>query len=131
MVLSRGDYHWKHEPCWYAVKKGNKGNWASDRKQTTVWDIQSILQSSKTNQEDEEQIHGTQKPVECMFRPIRNHDGDVYDPFIGSGTTMVACHQLKRKCYGIEINPQYCQIIIERMRKLDPTIMVKRNGSDY
>lgn len=128
MVFSRGDYHWKHEPCWYAVKKGSKGNWASDRKQTTVWDIQSILQSSKSVKEDEALFHGTQKPVECMTRPIKNHDGDVYDPFLGSGTTMVAAHQLNRKCYGMEIDPKYCQVIVDRMRKLDPSIVIKKNG---
>jgi DNA modification methylase len=128
MVFSRGDYHWKHEPCWYAVKKGNKGNWAGDRKQTTVWDIQSILQSSKSKKEDEAVFHGTQKPVECMARPIQNHDGDVYDPFLGSGTTMVASHQLNRKCYGIEIDPKYCQIILERMLKLDPSLELRKNG---
>lgn len=131
MVFSRGDYHWKHEPCWYAVKKGNKGNWAGDRKQTTVWDIQSILQSSKSNPEDDALFHGTQKPVECMARPIKNHDGDVYDPFLGSGTTMVACHQLNRKCYGMELDPKYCQVIVDRMLKLDPSLKVMRNGQEY
>lgn len=131
MVFSRGDYHWKHEPCWYAVKKGNKGNWGGDRKQTTVWDIQSILQSSKVKKEDDAQVHGTQKPVECMARPIGNHDGDVYDPFLGSGTTMVAAHQLNRKCYGMEIDPKYCQVIIDRMLKLDPGVEVKINGKEY
>lgn len=131
MVFSRGDYHWKHEPCWYAVKKGNKGNWAGDRKQTTVWDIQSILQASKNNEEDAAQVHGTQKPVECMSRPIGNHDGDVYDPFLGSGTTMVAAHQLGRICYGIDIDPKYCQVIIDRMHKLDPELPIKINGKDY
>ncbi len=128
MVFSRGDYHWKHEPCWYAVKKGNKGNWGGDRKQTTVWDIQSILQSSKSVKADEALFHGTQKPVECMAKPIGNHDGDVYDPFLGSGTTMVAAHQLNRKCYGMEIDPKYCQVILDRMRKLDPSIVIKKNG---
>lgn len=131
MVFSRGDYHWKHEPCWYAVKKGNKGNWAGDRKQTTVWDIQSILQASKNKEEDAAQVHGTQKPVECMSRPIGNHDGDVYDPFLGSGTTMVAAHQLGRICYGIDIDPKYCQVIIDRMHKLDPELPIKINGKDY
>lgn len=128
MVFSRGDYHWKHEPCWYAVKKGNKGNWGGGRKQTTVWDIQSILQSSKSVKEDAALFHGTQKPVECMARPIGNHDGDVYDPFLGSGTTMVAAHQLNRKCYGMELDPKYCQVIVDRMRKLDPNILIKKNG---
>lgn len=108
--ISRGDYHWKHEPCWYAVKKGNKGNWAGDRKQTTVWNIDKP-QKSDTG-------HSTQKPVECMLRPIKNHDGDVYDPFGGSGTTLIACEQLKRKCYMMEIDPIYCDVIVERWEKL-------------
>lgn len=119
-AISRGDYHWKHEPLWYAVKKGSKGNWASDRKQTTVWEIDKP-QKSETG-------HSTQKPVECMARPIANHDGDVYDPFLGSGTTMVAAHQLNRKCYGIEIDPKYCQVIVDRMKKLVPGIVIKKNG---
>lgn len=123
IVISRGDYHWKHEPCWYAVKKGSKGNWASDRKQTTVWEIDKPMKS--------ETGHSTQKPVECMARPINHHDGDVYDPFLGSGTTMVASHQLNRKCYGMEIDPKYCQVIVDRMLKLDPSIEVKRNGEPY
>lgn len=123
IVISRGDYHWKHEPCWYAVKKGNKGNWASDRKQTTVWEIDKPMKS--------ETGHSTQKPVECMAKPIANHDGDVYDPFLGSGTTMVAAHQLNRKCYGMELDPKYCQVIVDRMLKLDPAIEVKLNGKPY
>jgi len=123
IVFGRCDYHWKHEPCWYAVKKGNKGNWAGDRKQTTVWDIDKPMKS--------ETGHSTQKPVECMARPIANHDGDVYDPFLGSGTTMVASHQLNRRCYGMEIDPKYCQVIIDRMLKLDPTLEIKRNGQPY
>ena len=122
-AISRGDYHWKHEPCWYAVKKGNKGNWAGDRKQTTVWEIDKPLKS--------ETGHGTQKPVECMARPIGNHDGDVYEPFCGSGTTMVAAHQLNRKCYCMELDPKYCQVIVDRMMKLDDTLVVKRNGEPY
>jgi len=120
LVISRGDYHVKHEPCFYAVKKGNKGNWASDRKQTTEWE--------KDKPQKSETGHSTQKPVECMARPIRNHDGDVYDPFLGSGTTMVAAHQLNRKCYGMEIDPKYCQVIVDRMKKLDPAIVIKKNG---
>lgn len=123
IVISRGDYHWKHEPCWYAVKNGSKGNWASDRKQTTVWEIDKPMKS--------ETGHSTQKPVECMGKPIGNHDGDVYDPFLGSGTTMVAAHQLNRKCYGMEIDPKYCQVIIDRMRKLDENIEIKLNGQVY
>lgn len=122
-AISRGDYHWAHEPCWYAVKKGSKGNWAGDRKQTTIWDIKK----NKSNDTG----HSTQKPVECMAKAIANHDGDVYDPFLGSGTTMVAAHQLGRKCYGVEIDPKFCQIIIDRMLKLDDKIIVKINGKPY
>lgn len=119
-AIGRGDYHHKHEPCWYAVKKGSKGNWASDRKQTTVWEIAKPSKS--------ETGHSTQKPVECMAKAIANHDGDVHDPFLGSGTTMVAAHQLNRKCYGMELDPKYCQVIIDRMRKLDPSLVIKKNG---
>lgn len=127
LVMSRGDYHWQHEPCWYAVKKGSKGNWAGDRKQTSLWNIRN--NNPFGNQKKEEQTgHGTQKPVECMAKPIGNHDGDVYDPFLGSGTTMVAAHQLNRKCYGMELNPKYCQVIVDRMRKLAPDIIIKKNG---
>ena len=131
-VFGRGDYHWKHEPCWYAVKKGNKGNWAGDRKQTTVWDIAGMSPFGKSRNESDERVgHGTQKPVECMARPMSNHDGDVYEPFTGSGSTMVAGHQLGRKVYGMELSPKYCQVIVDRMMKLDPTLEVKRNGKPY
>jgi len=66
LVLSRGDYHWQHEPCWYAVRAKGKGHWAGDRKQTTLWQIASRDQDTET-------VHGTQKPVECMRRPILNN----------------------------------------------------------
>jgi hypothetical protein len=76
-VLSRGDYHWQHEPCWYAVREKGKGHWAGDRKQTTLWQIPSRDQDAET-------VHGTQKPVECMRRPILNNSSPgqaVYEPF--------------------------------------------------
>ena len=63
-----------------------------------------------------------------MSRAIGNHDGDVYDPFLGSGTTMVASHQLNRKCYGMEIDCKYMEVIVQRMIKLDKTLIIKRNG---
>lgn len=126
IVIGRGDYHWKHEPCWYAVRKGLKHNWQGSRKESTVWEIDKPMKS--------ETGHSTQKPVECMARPIRNNTYEresVYDPFLGSGTTMVAAHQLNRKCYGMEIDPKYCQVIVDRMLKLDPTIEIKKNGESY
>lgn len=108
-ALSRGDYHWQHEPCWYAVKNGRTSNWTSDRKQSTVWEIPARENSGVG--------HGTQKPVECMAKPIRNNSApgqEVYDPFLGSGTTLIACEMLERTCYGLELNPAYVDVIIKR-----------------
>ncbi|NQV57117.1 MAG: site-specific DNA-methyltransferase, partial [Rhodospirillales bacterium] len=108
LVIGRGDYHWQHEPAWYVVR--NKGHWTGDRKQTTLWNISSRLQDSETT-------HGTQKPVECMRRPILNNSrtGDaVYDPFLGSGTTLIAAETARRRCFGIEIDPGYMDVIIRR-----------------
>ena len=116
-AISRGDYHWKHEPCWYAVKKGCNHNWKSDRKQTTIWEISNLNAFGSNKQEDERTAHSTQKPLECMATPIKNNTvrGDhVYDPFLGSGTTLIAAEQLDRKCIGIELSPAYCDIIVKR-----------------
>lgn len=116
-ALSRGDYHWKHESCWYAVKKGCQHNWKGDRKQCTVWEIANLNAFGKSNNEDERTSHSTQKPLECMSRPIQNHTekGDyVYDPFLGSGTTLIAAEKLERKCIGIELSPAYCDLIVRR-----------------
>jgi DNA modification methylase len=74
------------------------------------------------------------KPIPLCCKPLENssNQGDiVLDVFLGSGSTMVAAHQLKRKCYGIELDPKYCQVILERMIKLDPTLKLKKNGEDY
>lgn len=127
--LSRGDYHWKHEPCWYAVKKGHQHNWKGDRKQTTVWEIASLNCFGKSQDEDERTEHSTQKPLECMARPIKNHTdpGDyVYDPFLGSGTTLIAAESLHRKCIGVELSPAYVDIIVNRWIKYR-----KKNGLEY
>jgi DNA modification methylase len=114
-VFSRADYHWQHEPLWYAVRKGATGHWSGDRTQTTVWEIQTL---NPTGNRDEERFgHGTQKPVECMLRPILNNSkpGDiVYDPFLGSGTTLIAAHSEGRSCYGLELDPAYCDVIVKR-----------------
>jgi DNA modification methylase len=133
MVLGRADYHFKHEPCWYAVRKGKNHNWQGNRKLTTVWDAAPpthIMSGSK----EEKTSHPTQKAAICMSIPIENNTkigNGVYDPFLGSGTTMVAAHQLKRKCYGMELDPKYCQVIIDRMIKLDPDLKITRNGQPY
>lgn len=135
LVLSRGSYHWQHEPCfaaekahgeplgedgkeeppaegeeaWYAVKKGRTAAWTGGRKQTTVWRI-GFAGEEKT-------FHGTQKPVECMAAPIRNHGkaGDVvFDPFTGSGTSLIAAHRLGRIFVGCELDPAYADVILAR-----------------
>ncbi len=108
-AIGRGHYHCKHEPCWYAVRKGATGQWAGDHKQTTVWDIDKNLKS--------ETGHGTQKPVECMRRPIENNSSRgqaVYDPFCGSGTTIIAAEQTGRACHAIEIAPAYVDVAVKR-----------------
>lgn len=114
-VFSRGAYHWQHEPCWYAVRKGSAANWIGDRKQTTVWEIdRPIGDSDKT----EKTTHSTEKPLECMERPIRNHKGDVLDPFVGSGTTLVAAERCGRRGYGIDISPRCCAITLDRLERM-------------
>jgi len=108
LVIGRGDYHWQHEPCWYAVR--SKGHWTGDRKQTTLWTIPSGNQDTDTK-------HGTQKPVECMRRPICNNSSPedaIYDPFLGSGTSLIAAQTTERRCLGIEIDPLYVDIAVRR-----------------
>jgi DNA modification methylase len=109
LVIGRGNYHWQHEPCWYAVRKSNRGEWQGDRTQSTVWDIPKP-KTSETG-------HSTQKPIECMKRPIENNSkpGDaVYEPFSGSGTTIIAAEMTGRKCYALEISPAYVDVAIQR-----------------
>ena len=115
ITMGRGHYHFQHEGAWYAVRKGNKSGWIGDHKQSSVWQI-----------DRDDKLHPTVKPLECMARPIRNHEGDVYDPFLGSGTTMVACQNLNRKCRGIEISPDYCAVILQRMTDAFPGIEIRR-----
>jgi DNA modification methylase len=113
LVLSRGDYHWQHEPALYAVRKGGKGHWSGDRKQTTLWTIPSRDQDAAT-------VHGTQKPVECMRRPMLNNSSPghaVYDPYLGSGTTLIAAETTGRVCHGIELNPAYVDVAVERWQR--------------
>jgi len=128
-VISRGHYHWQHEPAFYAVrdgeddgfrfdavheialyavKDGERGNWRGDRRQTTVWFIDHLKNDTG---------HGTQKPIECMRRPMVNNSraGEaVYDPFLGSGTTLIAAQMTGRTCYGMELDPAYVDVVIKR-----------------
>jgi DNA modification methylase len=121
LVISQGHYHPQHESCFYAVRKGEIGHWAGDRKQTTLWQIDKPRKS--------ETGHSTQKPVECMARPIRNHDSElVYEPFSGSGTTIIACEQLNRKCRAIEISPVYVDVSVHRWADFTGQDPVRHDG---
>ena len=106
--MGRGHYHWQHEPCWYAVR--GTGHWSGDRKQTTLWQIANKAQDADT-------VHGTQKPVECMIRPIENNSSPgqaVYEPFSGSGTTVIAAEMTGRSCHAIELSATYVDVAVTR-----------------
>jgi len=125
MVMGCQDYHWKHEPCLYGWKEGAAHGWYADRKQTTVLNFDRPQRNAE---------HPTMKPIPLFAYQIGNSSkqGDIVaDGFAGSGTTMVACHQMERKAYVMELDPKYCQVIVDRMRKLDPNIKIKRNGANY
>ena len=110
-AISRGNYHWQHECCFYAVRKDSSANWCGDRSQSTLWTV-------TTSAEDKDQNdHGTPKPVELMRKPMLNHthSGDlVYDPFMGSGSTLIAAESCGRVCLGIEIDPRYIDVSVRR-----------------
>jgi DNA modification methylase len=120
-AISRGAYHWRHEPCWYAVRKGAEAHWHGDRKQTTVWEIPNLNPfGGEAAGENEATGHATQKPVELMRRPILNHTlpgESCYDAFLGSGSTLIAAEGCGRICYGIEIDPRYVDIAVQRWRE--------------
>ena len=108
-VIGRGHYHPHHEPCWYAVRKSATGHWAGDRKQSTLWQIDKPRKS--------ETGHSTQKPVECMKRPIENNSSAgqaVYEPFSGSGTTIIAAEMTGRACHAVELSPAYVDVAVKR-----------------
>src|ERR1700730_1310467 len=118
-VLTRTHYWYQHEPCWY-VRKKNAPWFGKAGENSTIWDSPSpkfIMGGS-----DEEKFdHPTQKPVDLMRRPILNHTkrGEgVYDPFLGSGTTLAAAELTERVCYGIELDPKYCDVIVQRWQGL-------------
>jgi site-specific DNA-methyltransferase (adenine-specific) len=155
-VMGRQDYQWKHESCLYGWKEGAAHYFADDRTKTTV--IEDNVNIAKLTKEQMKKMlteilsdkttttvlradkpyrnaeHPTMKPILLLAPLIENSSKQewiVADSFLGSGSTMVASHQLKRKCYGMELDPKYCQVIIDRMIKLDPTLTIKRNGEPY
>ncbi len=124
--MGRGHYHWQHEPCWYAIR--GAGHWSGDRKQTTLWQIAGRAQ-------DVETVHGTQKPVACMLRPIENNSSPgqaVFEPFAGSGTTIVAAEMTGRVCHAIELNPLYVDVAICRWQAFTGQVaLLESNGQSF
>lgn len=119
LILGRGDYHWRHELCFYGWIRGNRCAWYKGRDQNTVWEV-----GRESNG-----LHPTQKPVELFTRPIENHTKPneiVYEPFAGSGPQYVASEQSGRLCFGLEIEPSYCAVILQRMTDAFPGIEIKR-----
>jgi DNA modification methylase len=116
-VLSRTHYHYQSEPAWYAVRHGETAKWIGSRDQSNVWDAPSPKQLMAGSTE-EKFDHPTQKALLCMETPIANHDfADVYEPFCGSGTTLIACERQRRRCFAMEIDPKYCDVIVARFEK--------------
>lgn len=128
-ALSRSDYHYKHEPCWYAVKKGADRNWIGGRTQMTVWDVQTV-QSEK-----DKTSHPTQKPVEIYMRSIKHHTNPgeyIYDPFGGSGTLIIACEKSMRRALTMELDPKFCDVIIKRFLKFSgKTAILESTGESF
>jgi site-specific DNA-methyltransferase (adenine-specific) len=153
MVMGRQDYHWKHEPCLYGWKEGAAHYFTDERTHTTVIEDKidvnkltkdqmksmlkeilsdknktTIINCDKPSRND---VHPTMKPILLLAPLIQNSSKEkelVADGFLGSGSTMLASHQLKRICYGMELDPKYCQVIVDRMRNFDPTLVIKKNG---
>jgi len=128
LVLGRSPYQWQHEPCLFGWLKDGKHQWYSDRKQTTIWEFE------KPKKND---VHPTMKPIPLIAYCIMNSSMSntlVLDPFLGSGTTMMACEQSERTCYGLELDPKYCDVIINRYIELTGSsegITVERDGKTY
>ena len=136
-ALSRGHYHWRHEPAWYAVRKGQAAQWSGGRKRDTVWRVdglppenaavavgileevgaESSVWEIAMTVDDGSTGHGTQKPVECMRRPMEanSQEGDwIYEPFSGSGSTIIAGEQSARRVLAMELSPAYVDVAVRR-----------------
>ena len=128
LVMGRGHYHWQHETAWYAVRKTATGHWAGDRKQSTLWKI-------ATRGQDVETVHSTQKPVECMKRPIENNSSPgqaVYEPFSGSGTTIIAAEITGRCCHAVELSPAYVDVAVRRWEQFTGAVAtLEKTGMSF
>ena len=119
-TLSGKDYKSRYEPIVYGCPENSF--YGERYKQEDIWEFQRTLKND---------LHPTMKPIPLIENALNNSSKEgmsILDLFLGSGSTMVASHQLKRKCYGMELDPKYCQVIIDRMKKLDPSLEIKRNG---
>jgi len=122
-TLSGKDFKSRYEPIVYG--RFNDEFYGERFKQEDIWEFQRTLKND---------LHPTMKPIPLIENALNNSSKEgmkILDLFLGSGSTMVASHQLNRKCYGMELDPKYCQVIVDRMRKLDPTLVIKRNGKPY
>jgi DNA modification methylase len=124
-VLTYSDYMWQHEPCLYGWKSGHRPH--KDRRppvnQTTVWEIDQ--------QGEVDGKHPTQKPVELFLRPLEYHSlpGEIcYEPFSGSGTTLIAAERSSRRCFGIEVEPHFCDVILQRWERFTDRKAERING---
>ena len=117
-VLGRGNFHWQHEPCWYAVRKGRPSHWRGDRTQSTLWTVPNLNPvTGERGDENPVTGHSTQKPLRLFELPILAHTSPgeaLFDPFAGSGTSLIAAEKTGRACCAIEIEPQYVQAIVDR-----------------
>ncbi len=125
MILGRQDYHWKHEPCLYGWKDGASHLWAADRKQTTVLNFKKPLRNG---------VHPTMKPVELIQYQIENNTKGmdlVLDLFGGSGTTLIACEKTRRQARLMELDPKYCDVIIQRWQDFTGKQAVHEDGTPF
>jgi DNA modification methylase len=134
LVMGRSYYHWKHEPCWYAVRKGADHNWLGDRKQVTVWDgkIPNHIMSGST---EDKTKHPTQKPIIVYEIPIENQtkvNEYLYEPFGGSGSCIIACEKHSRRSLTMELSEKYCDVIINRWQNFTgKKATLESNGQTY
>jgi len=121
-VMTRKDYHYKHEPILYGWKEGEAHPWYTDRKQTSVWNFDRPFKS---------QLHPTTKPLELVTYAVTNSskgDDIIMDLFLGSGSTLIASEKTGRICYGMELDPKYVDVIIQRYVNYTGNTEVKKNG---
>ena len=124
MVMGRQDYHWQHEPCLYGWKEGSSHSWYSDRKQTTI---------IKYDRPTKSKLHPTMKPVGLMEYLVKNsskQEDIILDSFLGSGSTLIACEKQSRICYGVELDPKYCDVIVKRWENFTGKKAELENGQN-